>query len=149
MNYSGALSPPSSTSSIVPLAPAGMIPIAYDSQWSILNGVGQDCELPSGDRQDQRRQQRQDHADGGVMHGGRLLHRLDPPRRVPNHARPVTSMVSNARRLAIRHCRLQLSPPHKVRCGSAASSLGQPIWPNTAYYQVLLGSLNYAVLSYV
>ena len=40
MNYSGALSPPSSTSSIVPLAPAGMIPIAYDSQWSILNGVG-------------------------------------------------------------------------------------------------------------
>ena len=41
MNYSGALSPPSSTSSIVPLAPAGMIPIAYDSQWSIINGVAQ------------------------------------------------------------------------------------------------------------
>ena len=51
-----------------------MIPIAYDSQWSILNGVGQDCKLPSGDGQDQRCQQRQDHADGGVMHSGRLLH---------------------------------------------------------------------------
>ena len=113
MNYSGALSPPSSTSSIVPLAPAGMIPIAYDSQWSILNGVGQTVNFRAVTAKiSVASNARTTRTVASCTAADYCIDSTLPA--VPDHAGPVTAVVPNARRLAIRHCRLQLSQPHKA-----------------------------------
>ena len=148
MNYSGALSPPSSTSSIVPLAPAGMIPIAYDSQWSILNGVAKTVNFQAVTAKisvaSNARTTRTvasctaaDYCIDSTLPGASPI-TLGQPRQWFQTLAALESAIAayNA-----------AHPTSQVRLSSL-----QPwatIWPNTAYYQVLLGSLNYVVLAYV
>jgi hypothetical protein len=148
MNYGGAQLLSSSGASVISLAPAGTIPVAYDSQWSLINGQAQNVQFPqvgakitvSSNPRTTRTVASCTAADyciDSTLPGASPI-TLGQPRQWFQTLAALESAIAayNA-----------AHPTSQVRLSSL-----QPwatIWPNTAYYQVLLGSLNYVVLAYV